>query len=51
MTAPGQQPTPAPQRPPQVVTAPPKPEMAKPAATHDRSHEDHIDEPGYGHGV
>jgi hypothetical protein len=55
MTASGQEPAPAPQpRTPYVVTRPaasanaPKPSGA---ATLDRPSEDHIDEPGYGHGV
>jgi len=56
MTASGQEPAPAPQTPtPYVVTAPAaKSDAPKPGAgvaTLDRPHEDHVDEPGYGHGV
>jgi hypothetical protein len=56
MNASGHEPAPAPQpRPPQVVTAPPGDGEASkpgvPAAALDRPHEDHADEPGYGHGV
>ena len=50
------EPAPAPQsRPAQVSAAPARPtEPGKPhaaAVTNDRPHDDHIDEPGYGHGV
>jgi len=55
MTASGQEPAPAPQPPtPYVVTRPASPDTPKPGpgvATFERPHEDHIDEPGYGHGV
>jgi len=50
------EPAPAPQsRPAHVSAAPARPmEAPKPgsaAVTPDRPHDDHIDEPGYGHGV
>jgi hypothetical protein len=56
MNASGQEPAPAPQRRPVlVVTAPvadkDAPKSATTAATVERPHDDHVDEPGYGHGV
>jgi len=56
MSASGQQPAPTPQtRTPYVVTRPAAttktPVPGTGVATVERPHEDHVDEPGYGHGV
>ena len=54
MNASGQEPAPAPQKPtPFVVTGPATTSAPKPGtgAAPERPHEEHVDEPGYGHGV